>query len=578
MDFQSISDYYKYLEAGNNLENTNSKLSEYLKILINKIDNIELKKICSYELFFIDYLIEDGLLIPQCKIGVNSYPTLALFDDNFEYLKIRAKEIINPNFKAKYNHLLWLSPKKHIYFAKIAVDSYFLILQNAKASTEEKLINILFTRNYKNLLMLSQTINYRKEKVFEYFISLLQDIKFNDITKYSIIDFILVKSKKIDSLILKMFYHYLTDNINNIEQSNKEYSLKVLIALCKKLKLPTNEFYEKLGDFYVLENDIETNSICSIIYLPMAIEAYEKANNQQKIEQTAVLLEQRRKSINLAKVEFEETSPELNKWWAYVEEETTSLVKKADSKNIYGYLILEKIFPGAELLYQDNKPESFNFISVIGLDFNKNINKNPQIFNNYFFNFKNFSLEHIWLIFSKGIRNGKISFESLINHFKNYSWFGEDFTYLDENNEAQGFNWLELLSPSLKNFFSQIEIDIKTEQYNSENHILSIDSLTLKFEGLLREFSKIIGAQTIEINENETKERINIDKLLNNEKLKEVIPEEDIAFFKFLFTNKGINLRNNVAHCFFSTKKYSVEIMLLLVVALLKLGNYKLSS
>jgi hypothetical protein len=92
----------------------------------------------------------------------------------------------------------------------------------------------------------------------------------------------------------------------------------------------------------------------------------------------------------------------------------------------------------------------------------------------------------------------------------------------------------------------------------------------------LREFSRMIGAQTIEIKETGTEERINFEKLLDNEKLKLLLPKDDIAFFKFLFTSEGMNLRNNIAHCFFNTKKYTSAIMLLLIVAILRLGNYKL--
>lgn len=118
--------------------------------------------------------------------------------------------------------------------------------------------------------------------------------------------------------------------------------------------------------------------------------------------------------------------------------------------------------------------------------------------------------------------------------------------------------------------------DIKTSKHNSQGYILAIDSFVLKFEGLLREFSRMIGAQTIEIKENGTEERINFEKLLDNEKLKALIPEDDIAYFKFLFTSQGMNLRNNIAHSFYNTSNYTSAVMLLLIVALFRLGNYKI--
>lgn len=105
---------------------------------------------------------------------------------------------------------------------------------------------------------------------------------------------------------------------------------------------------------------------------------------------------------------------------------------------------------------------------------------------------------------------------------------------------------------------------------------MAIDSLVLKFEGLLREFSRALGAQTIEIKKNGTKKRISFDKLMDNEKVRALIPEGDIAFFKFLFTSDGMELRNNIAHSFYSTKNYSSEKMLLLIVPLPRLGNFKI--
>ena len=64
--------------------------------------------------------------------------------------------------------------------------------------------------------------------------------------------------------------------------------------------------------------------------------------------------------------------------------------------------------------------------------------------------------------------------------------------------------------------------------------------------------------------------------LLENEKLTQIIPPRDITFFRYLFTGDGINLRNNIAHCFYKASDYSAGTIMLLIVAFLRLGNYKL--
>ncbi len=584
MDFNNLGEYYEYLENDTNFQYLDLNTYKYITALRDKTADEKTKKLCSYELFFADFSIEKGLHVPKYQVGGNSYPTLELFDDNFEYIKTRANTIENPKYKAKYNHLLWLSPQKHIDFAKKAIESYLLLLQNSSFSVDDKLQCFSFAKYFKNLFMLSQTVNYKKEKVIQYFISLLESEKLNDFTKYSLMDFIVANGKNIDSSIKQTFYDYSNNAIENLESRVLESYLNLLVILSQKLNLSPNVFHEKLGDYHIAQLKTEKNQgFIAHHYYTNALEEYKKANNIEKIENTAVLLEQAKKTIDLKKISFEledeKFNKALNQWWDFTKERTTQLIEKGKDKDIYEYLVLENLFPKAATLNEEIKPVMLDLVSTMTFDINKNVSKNTSgAINSYSIHINNFSINHIWLVVSKGIKSGKISYESLIDYLKNNSWYGQDFTYLDTNNEIQGFNWIELLSPSLQSFFVQTEIDTKTNSHNPQGYILAIDSLVLKFEGLLRELSRIIGAQTIEIKNNGTEERIGFDKLLDNEKLKALIPEDNIAFLKFLFTSSGMNLRNNVAHCFFTTKNYTSAVMLLLIVALLRLGNYKLET
>jgi hypothetical protein len=584
MDFHNLDEYYDYVESDTNFKHLDFNTSKYITVLRDKTDNENLKKIYSYELFFSDFSIEKGVHIPKFQIGENSYPALELFDDNFEYIKSRAKHIQNPKYKAKYNHLLWLSPQKKIDYAKQAIENYLLLLQNSLFRVDDNSQNYSFATYFKNLFVLCQTVNYKKDEVIQYSVSLLESDKLNDITKYSLMNFIIEKGKKIDSSITQTFFDYSKKSIENLESRVLEYYLNLLVILCQKLKISTSEFYEKLGDYHISQLKTEENQgFIAHHYYTNALEEYKKANNKEKIEKTAVLLEQSKKTIDLKKVPFElkdeKINNALNKWWEHLKLNITDLIENNDSNMIYNYLIVANIFPKAETLKEEIRPVTFDLITTTSFDINKNVNKSKSSsLNPYFIYINNFSIHHIWLVVSKGIKSGKISFESLIDYLKNNSWYGQDFTYVDTNNEIQGFNWIELLSPSLQSFFIQTEIDIKTNKNNTVGYIMPLDSFVLKFEGLLREFSRIIGAQTIEIKENATEERINFDKLLDNDKLKALIPEDDIAYFKFLFTSEGLNLRNNIAHCFFTTKNYNSALMLLLIVALLRLGDYKLKT
>lgn len=580
MEFQSLDEYYEYLEKDTNFQYLDLNTYKYITALRDKTEDDNTKKLCSYELFFADFSIENGLHVPKFQIGDNTYPSLELFDDNFEYIKTRANKAQNQKYKAKYNHLLWLSPQKNIEFAKNAIESYLLLLQNSSFSVDDNLQCYSFGKYYKNLFVLSQKVNYKKDEIISYFVSQLESEKLNDFTKYSLMKFVFENGKSIDASVKQTFFDYSKNRISNLTDRELESYLNLLVLLSQKLNISSSEFHEKLGDYHIFQLENEKNKgFIAHHYYTNALEEYKKANIKEKIEQTAVLLEQAKKKIDLKKVSFElkdkKINEALNQWWDFTKKKIDFVIENGNNKEIYEYLILEQLFPKADDLKEEIRPIMLDLVSTMTFDINKNINKNKTGGINPYYSF---SVNHIRLVASKGFKSGKFSFESLINYLKNDSWYGQDFTYLDTNNETQGFNWIELLTPSLQSFFVQTEIDLKTNSHNPQGYILALDSLVLKFEGLLREFSRMIGAQTIEIKENGTEERINFDKLLDNEKLKALIPEDDIAFFKFLFTSNGMNLRNNIAHCFFTTKNYTSTVMLLLIVALLKLGNYKFET
>jgi hypothetical protein len=584
MEFQSLDEYYEYLEKDTNFQYLDLNTYKYITALRDKTEDDNIKKLCSYELFFADFSIENGLHVPKFQIGDNAYPSLELFDDNFEYIKTRANKAQNQKYKAKYNHLLWLSPQKHIEFAKNAIESYLLLLQNSSFSVDDNLQCYSFGKYYKNLFVLSQKVNYKKDEIISYFVSLLESEKLNDFTKYSLMEFVVENGKNIDASVKQTFFDYSKNRIGNLTDRELESYLNLLVLLSQKLNISTSEFHEKLGDYHISQLENEKNKgFIAHHYYTNALEEYKKANIKEKIEQTAVLLEQAKKTIDLKKVSFElkdeKINEALNQWWDFTKKKIDYVIENGNDKEIYEYLILEQLFPKADVLKEEIRPIMLDLVSTMTFDINKNISKNKTGgINPYYIHINNFSINHIGLVASKGFKSGKFSFESLINYLKNDSWYGQDFTYLDTNNETQGFNWIELLTPALQSFFVQTEIDLKTNSHNPQGYILALDSLVLKFEGLLREFSRMIGAQTIEIKDNGTEERIGFDKLLDNEKLKVLIPEDDIAFFKYLFTSNGMNLRNNVAHCFFTTKNYTSAVMLLLIVALLRLGNYKLET
>lgn len=579
--FENLQAYYDYLEKDSSLLQ-DYNIPKSLIALRDKTEEKELKSFCSYELFFTDYIIYNGEIKPKRSYtSGESYPNLALFDDDLKYIKSRAENVENPKYKAKYNYLLWESKHKHNDYAKKSIDNYFSFLKSASVSFNDNLSQHAFENYFKNLFILCQTINYKKEEAVQFLISLLDNKKINGYKEYSLMKFVAEEGKKNNISTLQTFFNYSNKVIDGaiFPDFVGEY-LQLQIILCQKLNYSPKPYHNKLAEFHITQSEKHKESFVVHDFYLKALTHYQKAGNKGKIEEVTVLVEKAKKNINFKLIKVEHTDERLQKLWEIIIKMTDELTEKHESKDIYDYIMLsDKIFPKAEVLNEKVRSGLLDLVSVMNFDINKNVSgKQESIISPYLIHIQNFSIQHLWMVFSKGVKNGKVSFESLINFFKNNSWYGQDFTFTNAEGDIEGFNWVELLSPSLLSFFTQLEIDIKLKNNNNQGYILSIDSLVIKFEGLLREFSRNIGAQTIEIKENGTEERISFEKLLENEKLKELIPKDDIALFKFLFTSEGMNLRNNIAHCFYQTKNYSSATMFLLIAALLKLGNYKFNT
>jgi Domain of unknown function (DUF4209) len=578
MIFETLAGYYSYMENDAALID-DVNVSAALINLRDKQADENAKEHCSFELFFNDFTIMEGTFIPiATSAGGETYPSHSLFTDEMSYIKFRAETIINPKYKARYYHLLWLSKAKHNEYAKNAIDNYIIQLQNAVLLPENNRTHLAFTNIFKNLFLLSQGSNYKQKDTLLTVTSFLGRNKFNEYQECALIWFISENSKKVDKALIQTFFDYCNKVINEnlYPDANKEY-LELLVYLCSKINLPSKNYQNMLGAHYLKLAEKQKESFISHDFYIKALQQYQKAGNKEKVEEVTALIANGKKSLNFKLFRYENSDELVQKLWKGLNDRYDKLSETSSAKSIYEFIILsEDIFPKANVLNEIIRPPSFDYINVMSFDINKNVSdKQMSGLSIYFNHIRNFSIEHLRLIFLKGYKHQKVSYNSLIEYLSEHTWYGEDSTSMNAEGELEGFNWITLLSPSLKNFFDQSEIDIKTNKNNFEGYILCIDSLAIKFEGLLRELSRKIGAQTIEIREHETQERISFEKLLENQKIIDLIPPDDIALFKFLFTSQGMNIRNNVAHCFYTDKAYSAGLIFLLIAALLKLGNYK---
>lgn len=149
-----------------------------------------------------------------------------------------------------------------------------------------------------------------------------------------------------------------------------------------------------------------------------------------------------------------------------------------------------------------------------------------------------------------------------------------DCLHLSGNPEQT--NWIFQIAPAISEFFNQV-LAWGESKYYKPNFILCTDSLVLKIEGLFRNFSERLNISTSKGKRNGVQEALAHD-ILNNKTIRKYFDDSDMLLFDYVFSNEGgLNLRNNIAHCFYSENEYHPDKMLLLLAVLLRLGKYNIT-
>jgi hypothetical protein len=137
-------------------------------------------------------------------------------------------------------------------------------------------------------------------------------------------------------------------------------------------------------------------------------------------------------------------------------------------------------------------------------DINKNISKEKyskeekekrKIYEKYSYYINMSVLPFLHRVFIEGIMSGKITYEKLVRFILESTWLGQELIDYDSTQDVTKYRWISLIAPSLHEYFVQTESAIKSNNPFT-NYVMPIDSLTLKFEGVLRDFAKLSNVST----------------------------------------------------------------------------------
>ncbi len=568
--------------------------------------HLDLVKIAQTEIDAQNFQINDNKLGPTLT-GTNDkgeyfeYPSLKLWtDDEFNYLISRQKQTKNPNLKAKYSHILWLSPKKNLRFASAALIQYRKIITDLNltvwANDEKRDVHSL-RHNLSNAFYLAVSTSQPEEidKIKKIILSITKKFRFDSDKTY--INIGLVRLMLDNPKVFKQNDFKELDK-SCFQYSEKQTSLHSKIDILRiadkvsiKLGVKNSIYLGSIAKSYeeLSKQREDGTNIAAISFCQDAITSYKKLKNIAKVKELEERYKHLKQTMQLGQIKHEFDLTETVKELKQIAEE----VLKKPTDHIIGFLMYSPmIFPPYQLLYDEamkqKKENSFQFLFATALydEFGHTsahyIDEDEKIhfsiMQGFNFRIKMSSLILLHEIIFRAVQQNKLSSASFLNFIQSNSWLGQDITITYKQGESNNFNWLNTIAPGINDFFSQIFF-LYQNPINIPNFVLAIDSLSIKIEGILRDICELRGVTTFfQADDGRGRSIVkekDINALLREETIKNTLSKDDLMLLQFLLVDKaGWNLRNKVAHTLMrDANEYGLSYMLLLIMAILKLAK-----
>lgn len=186
--------------------------------------------------------------------------------------------------------------------------------------------------------------------------------------------------------------------------------------------------------------------------------------------------------------------------------------------------------------------------------------------------------------FIKAYEEKKLSYNTVMSYLEG-TWFNDEIIR-DYNGHKVKVKPVNTLKPGLKRIFEELDRFYADKSYQCD-FVTIIDCLTLKIEGLLRNFCERVGIPTFRTCQKGNDELMmekTLDILLADIShepegkpfQKTNFDEEDRIMIKFVLSEKtGLNLRNEVAHGLMDINDYNFDLVVILFSLIMKLSKYR---
>jgi hypothetical protein len=604
-EFTDLTSLYKHLEKNADIykyPHQIGRLFQKIRDIAHKQENKEESDKAQLEVDFFNFIIREGTLSPNYswtdKEGkIREYPVLN--DKMYSYLIERVNSTYHPILKSRYSNILWCSPKKNVSYARIALDSYLKLVkiyEDKDAQENDNDYGLDVMNSIESAYAISCRIKYKLDKVKKEIKRLVAKFDHNSRSSFKLrhrIIRLMLEQKRIFVENDFLGIHKLCWNTaKSLTQSGDIHSaidmLKLGIKTDLRTKRKTYNWIRRIAESYeVLMN--QSDSLTAVSFCEKALSYYRQLKDKKKIAE----LEGKYSKLKAA-MEFIEFGTDIN----LTEHIKTCRVIAANFAKEGSYEIISALVIDKSLLplYKDMEKQVIEFSKKYPLQYDapaKIVDASghtaqyfsddiERIYHGIIHHYQmELEMDRIHLIneiFFALIREEKINTKILLDFLIKHSWYGKDIIKNIPNNKSVTYNWINLLAPAIHDYFTQMQFWFVNPS-TFPNLVLSIDSLTLKLEGLFRDFCRLSGVTTFYMTKDSKGRNIvrekDIHALLYENKIIEYFNEDDLLFFKFLLVEQaGYNLRHKIAHSLMLFQEYGIGYMHLLILALLRLGKY----
>lgn len=528
---------------------------------------------------------------------VTQHPDIARENrEAIDYIRLRAKESTSPLLQARYNHLLWSvlpSREKKSYGISAAnhysqaIQEYHTYICKLKGSINEDRGMYQVARLHENLIAICDhfKLNELAEKVSKFLLFEAPGISFS--LKCNILSAMVNRPKLFKPGSFAMTLSIFEAELRKKKKPSDDFLmvntfLNTAIKIAAKTNSDVRKWYRAKGHAYLrLSKAISDPQRfwIAIDQCSFAIEAYRMAGDHRGKKQAEKLYAELKPKVKLSavKVRF---SIEARGAYKEYDDHVKSVADRwltQSPEQIYFYLGTGAYLPQLGTVKKKGQASFTEFATLIAFDKNKNVarpkdEKKRNEWESYAEDIRFTMLPFLRHLLIPGIKTGHLTAQYFLKYLTEHTWIGQPYISVDLGGKKVQLNWLEHLAPALIEFFNQVRA-WESSDYYTPNFILCIDSMTLKMEGLLRNFFQRNKMPTSTNRQGKGMQEIYIHQLIEEASMRKYFKAADIKFFKYLFSNEGgTNLRNNIAHCFYHPLEYHPDKMLLLIAALMRLS------